>query len=458
MKCPSLHPSPSRRIPRRGFFSKMAALGAATLLTHGAQAQTPAAATPAAAPAQAGSVVTISKDAQGNYGLVVNGKPFHINGAGGTEKYQTLVECGGNSVRTWGIESLSQPVDGKPLIERAQELGLMVTAGIWLGHEKQGFHYADQAAVQRQRDAVRAAVKKWKDSPAILIWGLGNEMEGEPGDDVAVYKEVNTLAGIIKEEDKNHPVMTVIASASPTKVKNIVQYCPNIDILGVNAYSGGGGSGKAAKLAGWTKPFVLTEFGPSGQWEVAKTKWGAPIEQTSWEKAKSYWGTQATLTDDSKDTCLGSYAFLWGHKQEATSTWYGMFLDTGEKMPTVDAMTRVWTGKWPANRSPKIEKFDCALSQATVAPGAAVPAEVTASDAENDTLSYQWEVVPEQTVHGSGGEDEPKLPVLAECIGNQTGPKITVTAPKQPGAYRLFITVRDGKGGASKDNIPFQVQ
>ena len=29
--------------------------------------------------------------------------------------------------------------------------------------------------------------------------------------------------------------------------------------------------------------------------------------------------------------------------------------------------------------------------------------------------------------------------------------------PPQPGAYRLFVTVRDGKGGASEDNVPFQV-
>ena len=205
----------------------------------------------------------------------------------------------------------------------------------------------------------------------MLIWGLGNEMEGDNKNSL-IWKELNVLAGIVKEEDKNHPVMTVIASASSDKVKSLIADCPNIDILGVNAYSGGGSAGASAKQAGWTKPFILTEFGPPGQWEVPKTKWGAPIEPSSWEKAKSYWGTQGHLADDSKDICLGSYAFLWGHKQEATATWYGMFLDTGEKLPTVDAMTRVWTGKWPVNRCPKITAFDTPLNQGTIAPGTPV--------------------------------------------------------------------------------------
>ena len=89
----------------------------------------------------------------------------YINGAGGTSRLQTLAECGGNSIRTWGIESLSQPVDGKPLIDRAQELGLAVTAGIWLGHEHHGFNYSDEAQLEKQRDAVRAAVRKYKDPP-----------------------------------------------------------------------------------------------------------------------------------------------------------------------------------------------------------------------------------------------------------------------------------------------------
>ena len=401
--------------------------------------------------------VTISKTPEGDFTLLRDGKPFHINGAGGTSRLEMLVKCGGNSVRTWGIDSLEEMVDGKRLIDRAQELGLAVTAGIWIGHEHHGFNYSDQAQLQKQRDAVRAAVRKYKDSPALLIWGLGNEMEGNNTNPL-IWKELNVLAGIVKEEDKNHPVMTVIASASADKVKALIENCPNIDILGVNAYSGGGSAGASAKQAGWTKPFILTEFGPPGQWEVPKTKWGAPIEPSSWEKAGSYWATESVLQQTAKDICLGSYVFLWGQKQETTSTWYGMFLSTGEKLPTVDAMTRVWTGKWPENRSPKIVSFKTPLKESIIDAGASADASVEATDAENDPLTYEWNVVAESTTTGVGGEAEAAPPSLPECTAGQTGAQATIKAPTKPGAYRLFVTVRDGKGGASKDNVPFLVK
>lgn len=402
------------------------------------------------------STVTISKDDAGNLILLRDGKAFHINGAGGSSNLRQLADAGGNSIRTWGIDSLEEKVDGKRLIDRAQELNLAVTAGIWLGHGNEGFDYSNQAQLDKQREAVRAAVRKYKDSPALLIWGLGNEMEGD-GKNPAIWKEVNTLAGIIKEEDKNHPVMTVIAGAAANKIQGVIEYCPNIDILGINAYAGAGGAASTAKETGWKKPFILTEFGPSGQWEVPKTKWGAAIEPSSWDKAKSYFATAESLNDQ-KDICIGSYVFLWGHKQETTSTWYGMFLDTGEKLPTVDVMTHEWTGHWPENRSPKITKFDSDLRENTVAAGSSVKASVTAEDAEKDPLTYEWMVVEEATVHGQGGSFEPTPPNVPECTAGQAGADITVKVPTKPGAYRLFVTVKDGKGGASKDNIPFQVK
>ena len=408
------------------------------------------------------STVTVAQAADGGFTLMRDGKPFFVKGAGGNSHLETLVACGGNSVRTWGADTLEQPVDGKRLVDRAQELGLAVTAGLWVEHERHGFNYDDHAQVQKQRDGILQAVRKYKDCPAILVWGLGNEMEGPAADGSdprarKIWQELNELAALIKQEDPHHPVMTVIASASAAKVKGIMAYYPNIDILGVNAYASGGGVGSALKQVGWKKPFMLTEFGPPGQWEVPKTSWGAPIEPSSWEKAAGYYATEQTLVQDSKDLLLGTYAFLWGHKQEATSTWYGMFLSSGEKLPSVDAMTRVWTGAWPANRSPKISSFKSPLKESTVAPGQTVQATIEATDADNDPLTYEWKVVAESTDHKEGGDDEKAPPTIADCVVNAHGPQATVRTPAQPGAYRLFVTVRDGKGGASEDNIPFLV-
>jgi hypothetical protein len=408
----------------------------------------------------AGSVVKVSKDESGKFILLRDGKPFFINGSGGTQRLSELVANGGNSIRTWGIDSLDEKVDGKNLADRAQELGIGVTAGLWVGHEHHGFNYGDPAMIQKQRDTIRAAVKKWKNHPALLVWGLGNEMEGPTasGDDARIWKELNVLAGIVKEEDPNHPVMTVIANTSDAKIKAILEFYPNIDILGVNAYSGASGVGASVKQSGWQKPFILTEFGPPGAWEVRKTSWGAPIEPPSWEKAGTYYATYTLLMQNAKDICLGSYVFLWGSKQETTSTWYGMFLDTGEKLPTVDAMGKAWNGKWPEVRAPRILSYKTDLAENKVAAEKNYTATVEAKEYQNLPLSYEWSVYAESTVHGEGGEAEPVPPKFPECIVSGTGSEATIKTPSKPGAYRLFVTVRNGKGGASKDNVPFYVQ
>jgi hypothetical protein len=407
-----------------------------------------------AAPAK----VEIRKNEAGEFTLLREGQPYVIRGAGGSGHLKDLVKFGGNSIRTWGGDSLEFKIDGKPLLDVCQELGISVTAGIWIAHQRHGFDYSDIAQVEKQRAMVRETVRKHRGHPAILMWGLGNEMEGPSSDgkDPRVWKELNVLAGIVKEEDPDHPVMTVIAGAAESKVKGILEHYPNIDVLGVNAYSGASGAARAVKASGWKKPFVLTEFGPQGHWEVAKTSWGAPVEPTSQKKAASYYAAQSLLSED-KDICLGSYVFLWGQKQEVTSTWYGMFLRSGEKLPTVDAMTRAWTGKWPDNRSPRVTAFDSPLKEASVPPGQSIAASVTATDPEGDALSWEWTVIEESPDKKEGGDAEAVPPSVKDSVTSSGDGKATIRTPDKPGAYRLFVTVRDGKGGASAENIPFQV-
>ena len=56
--------------------------------------------------------------------LLHNGAPYFIKGGGGAEEaLEALAQAGGNSVRLWGDEHLGE------VLERAQKLGLTVTAG-----------------------------------------------------------------------------------------------------------------------------------------------------------------------------------------------------------------------------------------------------------------------------------------------------------------------------------------
>ena len=41
----------------------------------------------------------------------------------------------------------------------------------------------------------------------------------------------------------------------------IKNYCPSIDILGVNTYGGIDNLGKMIRMHGWEKPYIVTEWG-----------------------------------------------------------------------------------------------------------------------------------------------------------------------------------------------------
>ncbi|MCU0791839.1 MAG: glycosyl hydrolase family 2, partial [Opitutaceae bacterium] len=273
-------------------------------------------------------LVELAPTPAGGWRLLRDGKPYEIRGAGGTDQLELVKAIGGNTIRTWGIDQLDRRENGKTLLDRCSALGLTIMAGIWVEHERHGFDYSNPADVRRQRETVRAAVRAYKHHPAILIWGLGNEMEGptSDGSDPRIWRELEELIKIVKEEDPSRPVCTVIAGAATGKIRALMRDYPSLDILGVNAYGGAAGAGAAAAAAGWTKPFILAEYGPVGHWEVAQTSWGAPIEPSSKEKASNYFASHRGAMEDSRGLCIGTFAFVWGHKQETTATWYGMFL------------------------------------------------------------------------------------------------------------------------------------
>jgi hypothetical protein len=409
--------------------------------------------------------IRLGKNEEGAWRFYVDDQELPVRGAGGAVApglLEGLKEAGGNCVRTWGIETLEETsAGGERFIDRAHRLGLMVVPGIWLQHERHGFDYADPKVIERQRARVLESVRTYKDHPAVLAWGLGNEMEGpsSPTGSVPVWQEVEHLARLVKEEDPRHPVMTVVAF-HPAKVESVMRYCPSIDILGVNSYGAAAGAGGALKAAGWSKPFAVTEFGVRGFWEVETTAWGAPYEPTSHEKARTYYATHKLVFErnEGKELCLGTFAFLWGWKQERTATWFGMFLPSLEKLPQVDAMTRAWTGHWPENRCPKLLGLSSAAHGKVVKPGQTLRAMVEVEDPEGDELVYRWKVVAESTAASEGGDAEDAPPEYPELVQQNNGPECVFRSPSSPGNYRLFLTVRDSHGGGATANFPFRVE
>jgi hypothetical protein len=396
------------------------------------------------------SVVRVQKDENG-FRLLRDGKPYVIKGGGGRVYLEALKEAGGNSLRTWGENDL------KPLLDRAQELGLTVTVGIWLGQERQGFNYGDANSVRREIEKSRGFFRRYRSHPALLMWGLGNEMEGT-GENPLIWRTVNEIARIAKSEDPDHPTMTVIAEAGGRKIPQFMSLCPDVDVLGINSYGGLSTLPTRLANAGLDRPYVITEFGPPGPWEVKKTGWGAPIEPTSTEKARIYLANYSSSIAARRGQCLGSYVFLWGHKQEATATWFGMFLPSGERLGTVDAMAFAWTDRWPANRAPELKAFTTSARESEIRPGSRFTARLDATDPDGDPLIVRWEIRSESTDRRLGGDRETEPPAHPECFVESKGLNATFQAPTQPGAYRVFAYLYDGKGGAACANAPFAVR
>ena len=386
----------------------------------------------------------------GKWTLYRGGTPYYIKGAGGTERMSRLQEAGGNSVRTWGAERL------RPDLDEAHAHGLTMTVGIWLGHKRHGFDYNDAKRVKEQFETAKRFVLDYRTHPAVLFWALGNEMETD-NDTPQTWKAVGDLAKMVKELDPHHPVMTVVAEISEQKIRNIQQYAPEVDVLGVNSYGGLPTLPDRLAKAGWKKPYVVTEFGPIGPWEAGRTDWRAAIEPTSTEKAKFYESNYQRSIGGQPGWCLGSYVFLWGEKQETTPTWFGMMLASGEALGSVDVMQKAWTGKAAKNEAPLAQALTFSGARKRVPSGSKLTAKFAATDPNGDPLTYRWELRREVAGERPTGEGETRPDIIEGIFSGKEGAEVSFAAPAESGAYRLYVYVFDGKGKAATANEPFFV-
>lgn len=398
------------------------------------------------------SRVELRREGEG-FSLFVDGKPFYILGAGGTGSMERLKKMGANSVRLWGADNIDKQLD------EAHRVGLKVAVGIWLEHPGAGplkFDYRNPAHLEDQMAKARKAILKYKDHPAVLLWGIGNEMEGEKGDDPAIWSHVNAIAKMAKELDPNHPTMTVTAELGGARVASISKYCPDIDIHGINSYAGISSVSTRYRELGGVKPFVITEFGPAGPWEVGKTPWKAPIEVSSTEKGAMYRAAwEKTISAERGKLGLGSYAFLWGNKEEATATWFGMLLADGSKLEAADVMSEMWTGKPVADPCPKLKSLTVDRNQ--VKPGATVRATLEVSDPRGRPLKVTWVLTEDPQRYLTMGQFQPDAKAIPEAIFEGTLEGAEVHMPKKEGPYWLYAYVRNDDGSAATAVVSLNV-
>ena len=402
----------------------------------------------------------VIKEKNGKFELLIDGVPTYINGVGGTNRLDIAAENGANAFRTWGgnVEGI------KRQLELAKQYNMYIMQGI--GMTQDSARYFDETYKERMRAEVKTLAETFKDDPNILVWAIGNEIDLGKANIPEAWILVNELAEIIKSIDKRHLVATVVSHGKKA-LDLIGEHAPALDVIGINSYGAINGVEKMVNESKYNGAYFITEWGPTGHWEMPRTSWRAPIEQTSEEKRIVYEERYNTSIGGAK-ACLGSFVFLWGQKQERTPTWYSMFVESrveglplqGEKTPQVEAMQRVWAKKEVVQTAPVVHSFTIdgkkATDNVTLAKGKQFTATVDVTDKQGDKLTYIWEILSEATVLGSGGSYEPRPSRMGEVITSDTNSNTFTIS--ETGPARVFVYISDNTGFVSTANIPVLVE
>ncbi len=393
---------------------------------------------------------------RGNWQLMVDGAPFYIKGAGfgktvhaGNIDYyfNEMKKIGLNSFRTWGIG------DDTPLmLEKAEKYGLMVDVGIWLLQNKKGkpkaVDYVKGEKYKRKTlQEIETQVKKFKDYPAVLMWNVGNEvvmnLETEE-EKIAFAKYVEEICKLIHKIDPNHPVVSTAAwSFSWPYFK---KYTPSLDIYATNIYGGVVVIKEEWEKTGIDKPYLITEYGPHGEWEVSVDKNGQPIIPSEESKAKAYFNGWNCYIEKNKGLNLGAYAFIFEGNEDFGGAWFNIFM-LDQKRAAYWKMYEMFTGKKGKNSPPRVYKFE--LDKASnIYSGENFNVYLKIKDPDKDKLRCVFKMCNRKIW------DEGLYPIRFEKKKKE---EFVITAPDDPGIYFLYVYVTDGQGNIAVEGKSVKV-
>ncbi len=178
---------------------------------------------PASAADRTPSVVTWVKEADGAYKYLVNGREQVFIGMGydaiyrylpGEERaanyrrdFQILREAGVNTITGWDADKgYEQDKFDELTLNIADEYGIGVVMPLNLPPEGD---YTDRDFVEDLKAQARAKVARFKDHPALRMWGVGNEVYWEMDPDMypAFSQAYLEIADLFHQLDPNHPVI-----------------------------------------------------------------------------------------------------------------------------------------------------------------------------------------------------------------------------------------------------------
>lgn len=397
------------------------------------------------------SVTNIVKSHEYEVGLTVDGEPYFVKGVNGIGELELIAEAGGNSVRTYSPEAL----EGGLLLDQAEALGIKVIIGLWMNHESSKFTYANNKdAVEAQYQRIIQEVEKYKSHPAVLGWAVGNEVDNSTSANMkAIYDAMNDIAAYIKVADPYHPTVAVLAGSSPMKIGQIRRFAQHIDIIGINTYSAI--KNVTSNILGWKGPYMITEYALNQPMETKlKTAWGAIIEPNSIEKANLYYQRyQEYIYGKRNEGVVGSYVFKDTGSFRITHTWYGIILN-GKKTAAYEG---VLAGFKEMDRRDVLQISDVSINgqsqlESVVLDNGVHDIKVTGKFIPSDA-TYTYEV------RRDVGLSVNTVPTPIQAFSfeqKSTNDNVSMTVPKLPGNYRLFVYVEDSEY-ISSFSFPFQV-
>ncbi|MEV6312200.1 discoidin domain-containing protein [Streptomyces sp. NPDC051840] len=447
-------PTPIHR--SRGRSRATARLAVAALVLAGA------AVLPVPAAQAAGSVVKV-EGSQGAWKLTVDGSPYTVKGltwgpaVADAERYMPDVRSMGvNTIRTWGTDATT-----KPLLDSAAAHGIKVVAGFWLqpGGGPGSGGCVNYLTDTDYKNNMLAEFPKWvetyKDHSAVLMWNVGNEsvlglQNCYSGDALEQQRDayttfVNDITKKIHAVDPNHPVTSTDAwtGAWPYYKKN----APDLDLYAVNSYGAVCDIRKTWEEGGFDKPYIVTEGGPAGEWEVPDDANGVPDEPTDVAKAEGYSRAWQCVTGH-EGVALGATLFHYGTEYDFGGVWFNL-LPAGQKRLSYYAVKKAYGADTSGDNTPPVITGMTVDNASAVQAGKPFTVKASVSDPDGDPVTHQV-LLGSKYVDDSGQLGD----VPFTDRGNGT---FEVTAPDRLGVWKVYLKSSDGKGNVGIETKSFRV-